>query len=146
MPDFIDESGFMPDELPELPELPEGVFIIQSTPLGASIPGFGKYILKGKQPIREFDLLKWAMWFETADRRVCETILGTLNGEIRVSTVFLGLDHNFSGSGRPVLFETMIFGGQHNNEMVRTSTWAKAEAAHKYMIEVAKETNYDRRR
>lgn len=31
-------------------------------------------------------------------------------GGIEVSTVFLGLDHNFSGKGPPVLWETMIFG------------------------------------
>src|SRR5215471_17514474 len=27
----------------------------------------------------------------------------------RVSTVFLGLDHNYSGVGPPIVFETMIF-------------------------------------
>lgn len=32
-------------------------------------------------------------------------------GELRVSTVFLGLDHNFTGKGPPILFETMVFGG-----------------------------------
>lgn len=30
-------------------------------------------------------------------------------GDYYVSTVFLGFDHNFSGSGLPLLFETMVF-------------------------------------
>jgi hypothetical protein len=30
---------------------------------------------------------------------------------VEVSTVFLGVDHNFFGVGGPILFETMIFGG-----------------------------------
>lgn len=37
-------------------------------------------------------------------------------GDIYVSTVFLGLDHSFGSFGecKPVLFETMIFGGEHD--------------------------------
>ena len=98
----------------------------------------GKYILKGKKPVREYDLMKWAIWFESADRQVDLTNIDSLDGSIMISTVFLGLDHNFSGQGAPLLFETMIFGGPHNTEMVRTSSWKKAKAAHKYMVEVAK--------
>lgn len=32
-------------------------------------------------------------------------------GEIMVSTVFLRTDHDFTGTGPPILFETMVFGG-----------------------------------
>lgn len=39
-------------------------------------------------------------------RRVAET---TLPGGVWISTVLLGLDHNFMGSGRPIIFETMVF-------------------------------------
>jgi hypothetical protein len=31
-------------------------------------------------------------------------------GNVAVSTVFLGIDHNFRREGPPVLFETMVFG------------------------------------
>lgn len=31
-------------------------------------------------------------------------------GDMFISTVFLGLDHNFSWKGPPVLWETMVFG------------------------------------
>lgn len=30
-----------------------------------------------------------------------------------VSTVFLGLDHSFDQGGEPIVFETMIFGSEH---------------------------------
>lgn len=50
---------------------------------------------------------KWTEWFERDEnRRVKETI--TMG--VRVSTVFLGIDHSF-GSGPPVLWETMTFAG-----------------------------------
>jgi hypothetical protein len=54
------------------------------------------------------DFLLWAMYFETADRRVAED--KTLYGE-RLSTVFLGMDHsfNFHPDATPILFETMLF-------------------------------------
>lgn len=50
-------------------------------------------------------------------------------GAVKVSTVFLGLDHAY-GDEPPVLFETLVFGGAHDQEQVRYSTWAAAEAGH----------------
>ncbi len=52
-------------------------------------------------------------------------------GNVEISTVFLGLDHNFFDRGPPLLFETMIFGGEHNDYQERCSTWEQAEAMHK---------------
>ena len=67
-----------------------------------------KYYPDGK-PILSDDLLpagmKWAMLFEQ-DRSVGQT--KTLYGE-RLSTVWLGLDHSFSRTGPPLIFETMLF-------------------------------------
>jgi hypothetical protein len=48
---------------------------------------------------------------------------------IRVSTVFLGLDHGF-GDGPPVLWETMIFGGNHDQEQWRYSSRGDAVTGH----------------
>lgn len=56
-------------------------------------------------------------------------------GPARVSTVFLGLDHNFGGDGPPILFETMVFGGPLTDEMERYVTWDEAAAGHKAMCE-----------
>jgi hypothetical protein len=64
----------------------------------------GRYILIGQTPVPCEDLLKWGRWMQSADRFVLRTVVG----EWCVSTVFLGLDHQF-GDGPPILFETMIF-------------------------------------
>jgi len=91
------------------------------------------YILVDRVPFA-VDRMTWADWFETPDRRVAET---EIDSRCRVSTVFLGLDHNF-GDGEPVLFETMIFGGPLAGEMWRYATWAEAEQGHRQAVEQAK--------
>jgi len=98
------------------------------------------YILDGHTPVEVDDPLTWGRWFETANRVVRKTETkakydGTPVGLIQVSTVFLGLDHNLSGSGEPVLFETMVFGGPSDGEMDRCSTWEGAEKMHEAMHE-----------
>ena len=78
------------------------------------------------------DLLTWARWFETAERHVAHDMdEGDASGvRVRVSTVFLGLDHNYSGEGPPVLWETMVFGGVLDGEQERYATLAAALGGH----------------
>jgi hypothetical protein len=64
------------------------------------------------------------------ERTVAKTT--TPNGEI--STVFIGLDHQF-GDGPPLIFETMVFGGTRDGDMVRCTTWEQAEDNHATAIE-----------
>lgn len=60
-----------------------------------------------------------------------------LPGDILVSTVFLGLDHKFySDDGPPILFETMIFGGEHDQYQERYTTWHDAWIGHHKAIEL----------
>lgn len=98
----------------------------------------GKYILDHQgNPVLERDLFKWARWFETSgcSRQVADTIIG----DARVSTVFLGLDHNYSGIGGPVLWETMVFGGKFNEYQDRCSgNREQAFAMHAEMVAVVK--------
>jgi hypothetical protein len=89
------------------------------------------YILDGKTPIVEPNIREWDAWMKIADHR---TVLRSKIGEVIISTVFLGLDHSFSG-GPPILFETLVFGGQLDQEMTRCSTWEDAEIMHKLMCE-----------
>lgn len=56
-------------------------------------------------------------------------------GGILLSTVFLCIDHNFSGD-KPLLFETMLFLNGVDIAQKRYSTWEEAEQGHKY-IQVA---------
>lgn len=92
-----------------------------------------KYILKGKIPVAVDDLFAWGNWIEKHDRRVNQTRIG----DVRVSTVFLGLDHNF-GNGKPLLFETMIFGGNRDSYQERYSTWKEAEKGHREAVKLVR--------
>lgn len=80
------------------------------------------------------DVIAWGWAFEKQNRRVALT---QVTGNIRVSTVFLGLDHNFSPLGPPLLFETMIFGGPHDQYQDRYSTWEEAEQGHLRAVVIA---------
>lgn len=90
-----------------------------------------KFILDGHTPIPA-DLQEWAKWYETNrdTRRVGRT---EISEGVSVSTVFLALDHSF-GDGPPVLFETMIFGGPHDDGCWRYCTWEEAEAGHARVV------------
>ena len=89
----------------------------------------GRYILEGHEPVEEPDLIKWGEWFECADRHVRDTF----RDDVRVSTVFLGLDHRLR-HGPPVLFETMVFVNGSGDEMERYCTWDEAVEGHERMV------------
>jgi hypothetical protein len=91
-----------------------------------------KYKLAGHEPV-PCTLMEWAEWFEGGNRIVEQT---DVNPDVRVSTVFFGLDHQF-GDGPPLLFETMIFGGPHDQYQERFSTWDQAESGHRAALKLA---------
>lgn len=93
-----------------------------------------KYILDGHNPIVENDLIKWAKWFEKADRHVAKDNVDNFS----ISTVFLGIDHSFGDESKPILFETLVFGGKLDGEMERYSTWEEAKKGHKEMVNKVK--------
>lgn len=93
-----------------------------------------KYTLYGHTPMPASDLLAWAKSFETTNRIVQQTYLPN---DVRVSTVFLGLDHRFGDNGPPLVFETMIFGGPQDSYQERYSTWEEAEAGHDRAVQLA---------
>lgn len=60
-----------------------------------------------------------------------------------VSTVWLGLDHNYSG-GTPLIFETMVFGDSMADELCqRYSTEADALAGHREIVATVAATVQD---
>src|SRR5216684_6969799 len=91
------------------------------------------YILMGHVPVVEPDFMTWVRWVEGADRRVAIT---HLPGEVWVSTVFLGLDHNFGLKGDALVFETMIFGGEHDGYQTRSATWNAALEHHRVAVKI----------
>jgi hypothetical protein len=97
------------------------------------------YILDGHTPIPTDEVFTWSTWFEEANRHVAKT---TLEGGIYVSTVFLGIDHSWTESGPPILFETMVFDPRRprleqwvEEYTRRYTTWEEAEAGHKQVVE-----------
>jgi len=99
--------------------------------LKGEIEMMGYYILDGKEPVEIFDVMTWAVQIGMTDRIVKQTTLG----QTRVSTVFLGIDYQF-GEGPPLLFETMVFGGEHNGDQWRYSTWDEAETGHETAVAI----------
>ena len=49
---------------------------------------------------------------------------------VEVSTVWLGINYNWDPEGPPMLFETMVFGGDHDGEQWRYFTEKEAIAGH----------------
>ena len=89
------------------------------------------YILVDRLPVA-VDVLTWGKWFGANERHVGDDKIGN----VRVSTVFLGLNHRFprSSTDEPLLFETLVFGGPLDGEMDRYSTWAEAERGHAEVV------------
>jgi len=91
----------------------------------------GYFILKNRQPVITEDISVWGKFMENTERIVDNTEIG----DVVVSTVFLGLDHQY-GVGEPLLFETMIFGGVHDQYQERYSTWDEAVKGHAFACEM----------
>jgi len=120
----------------------------------------GKYILKDKKPVPEPDIIKWGKWIENFKNKVVKQEYITINKgklfeeKLWISTVFLGLDHGFSGifhktddpPYRPILFETMIFYKDEKKKKQRAwdwyqkryCTWEEAEQEHKKTVAILK--------
>lgn len=81
------------------------------------------------------EYLAWVKSDPDSDkRRVAQETVG----EAWVSTVFLTVDHGF-GRARPILFETMIFGGPHDLATWRYGSWAEAETGHARVVAVLRD-------
>lgn len=100
------------------------------------------YILEGKKVVLCNSFAKWAAWMNNPNADQLKRVAETLVEQIRISTVFLGLNHgdSFPG-GPPMVFETMIFGGAHNHRQWRYATWEEAEAGHAVAVKLVEGGN-----
>ncbi len=92
---------------------------------------------KDHNVIAEPDQEKAARFFGRLNaRQVAEDTFMTDVAEVRVSTVFLGLNHRWSSEegDPPIIFETMVFGGPHDQYQTRCCTWDEALEMHKVAI------------
>lgn len=114
------------------------------------------YILVDRQPVAMTDWMEWALWMENTDETGERTVGRDKIGDLTISTVFLGIDHQY-GDGPPVLFETLVFWNYAkpvtrvimdrvstfdcealDETLQRYTTWEKAEAGHKEAVRQAR--------
>jgi hypothetical protein len=97
---------------------------------------FMYYKLVGKEAVpcsQEEGARQWGL----QTRIVAKSFGEYLGLEIEVSTVFLPMNHAHFG-GPPMIFETMVFGGEHLEESQwRCSTWDEAEEQHRMACKLA---------
>ncbi len=76
------------------------------------------------------ELFDWAATFEDQDYKI---VAKDKVGDVSVSTVWLGFDRRF-GNGPPLIFETMVFGGLHDQDQARYATEIEAILGHAAML------------
>lgn len=82
------------------------------------------------EPSRTDDIEVWTGFMKDSYLLKREAV----DDETEVSTVFLGMDHNFVGNGPPILWETLVFGGHLDGEMDRYTSEADALNGHDAML------------
>ena len=96
---------------------------------------------------RPMAMMEWAIVFSNY-RHIGEDYLRIRGHTLRVSTVWLGLDHNWNPNGPPLIFETMVF--EHDlifeDLMCRYSTLAQAQRGHHLMVRAVKRIARERPR
>ena len=80
------------------------------------------------------DVMDWATLFEE-ERHIGNDRIG----DVYVSTVWIGINHQW-GDGPPLIFETMIFGGEHDQYQERYSTEEEAVEGHAKALELVRNT------
>lgn len=103
--------------------------------------GFGKYRRDGTPyPEGHDGLLEWAKDFENTQGRIVRQETLPNNGYF-VSTVWLGIDHNYGFNGPPLIFETMVKhpSGEWENYQERYSTENDAILGHLRAVEEYRE-------
>lgn len=80
-------------------------------------------------------IAEWALWSANpSNRRVGDTLISP--DDARVSTVFLGTDLSIFSNGRPILYETYVFGGPLDGHVWRYSSWHEAESGHAAVVAI----------
>jgi hypothetical protein len=86
---------------------------------------------ENNKPIKVTSLIEAVEWMENNPER--KAVKQEHIGDVFISTVFLGLDHSFQ-SDKPVLWETMIFGGDHDQYQERYTSYEDALLGHQIAL------------
>ena len=90
------------------------------------------YKLDADKNVIPCSLEEWGTMFEDFKKRIVGRT--QLNNGVLVSSVFLGLNHNYSDANNPHVFETMVFGGPNDGDCERCSTWQQALEIHERIV------------
>lgn len=94
------------------------------------------YVLNGKQ-VEKVEINEYSRWINETNLEKDCLVEVTQVGKLRISTVFLGLDHG--ASEKPEVFETMVFKENGitplSKYLRRYSSWSEAEKGHKQVLE-----------
>lgn len=96
-----------------------------------------KFILNAEgEPEPCSDVVRWAEWFERDERRMVrkQAWQNQHGQEVTVSTVFLGINHNVTGRGTPILWETMAWVDGEQMTRMRAHRRGNAIRAHNYWV------------
>lgn len=108
----------------------------------------GKYFTLGGTAgteVRPATLHEWAAFFEDDSRR--RVAFDRVTSGVVVSTVFLGLDHNFGKpADGPLVFETMVFGGPFDGAMFRYCRFDDALRGHEGVLAYVRASLWQRLR
>lgn len=85
------------------------------------------YIEIDGKPVLCASIKEWNTWFTNNNTRKIDY---TYFEDCYVSTVFLGIDHRFDMKGKPILYETMIFGGKDDGYQKRYTSREEASIGH----------------
>ena len=74
----------------------------------------------------------YIVWWGTTERQLFRDQVGPA----RVSTIFLGLDHSYDTDPlhKPIVFETLVFGGINDCDMQRYCTYEEAKVGHEQAV------------
>ena len=88
------------------------------------------YILdENNKPVASASIIEAATWLDKNPER--KAVKQEHINDVRISTVFLTLDHAWPKDDiTPVLWETMIFGGEHDQYMDRYTSYEDALEGH----------------
>ena len=86
---------------------------------------------ENNKPVKAIDVHDYLKW--SNDGGITKTVAQDHIDTVFVSTVFLGLDHSWD-SEIPVLWETMIFGGEHDQYQDRYTSYEDALEGHKVAL------------
>jgi hypothetical protein len=91
------------------------------------------FILDADKQVQPVDsVFAWADFQDSPHRYIAYR----RRGKVFVSTIFMGLDHQY-GSGPPLVFETMVFGGPADQYQDRYSSYDDALLGHRRACRLA---------